>query len=192
MVLQHLLTLVNMAIIEMIPPEYWAQMRRELNALDPSELARIVAEAEAATLATSTPYMKMKETPAERSARIAAEYDAAITRRQEQMKLDAAAARRLTPEYQETQRRATERRKERREAERATNPPKPLGRPRAPTDGLTPEQIAKRDFNRERSAQYRAKVKEAERLAKERYRNAQEAPQSHADTSAAQSPTNDN
>lgn len=192
MVLQHLLTLVNMAIIEMIPPEYWAQMRRELNALDPSELARIVAEAEAATLATSTPYMKMKETPEERSARIAAEYDAAITRRQEQMKLDAAAARRLTPEYQETQRRAAERRKERREAERATNPPKPPGRPRAPTDGLTPEQIAKRDFNRERSAQYRAKVKEAERLAKERYRNAQEAPQSHADTSAAQSPTNDN
>lgn len=178
-----------MALIEMIPPEYWAKMRQELNALDPSELANLAADEN--TAATSTACMKRRETPAERSARIAAEYDAAITRRQAQMKLEAAAARRLTPEYQETQRRAAERREERREAERATNPPKPPGRPRAPTDGLTPEQIAKRDFNRERSAQYRAKVKEAERLAKERYRNAQEAPQSHADTSAAQSPTNE-
>lgn len=43
-----------MAIIEMIPPEYWARMREELNALDPSELARIAAEAEA-NAATSTP-----------------------------------------------------------------------------------------------------------------------------------------
>lgn len=157
-----------MAIIEMIPPEYWAQMRRELNALDPSELARIATEAEAAALATSTPYMKQKETPAERSARIAAEYDAAITRRQEQMKLDAAAARRLTPEYQETQRRAAERRRQRREAERAANPPNPPGRPRAPTDGLTPEQIAKREFNRERSARYRERCREVQRFYKKR------------------------
>lgn len=166
--LQHLLTLANMAIIEMITPEYWAQMRHELNALDPSELARIAAEAEAATLAPSTPHMKPKETPAERSARIAAEYDAAITRRQEQMKLEAAAARRLTPEYQETQRRAAERRRARREAERAANPPNPPGRPCAPTDGLTPEQIAKREFNRERSAQYRERCREAQRLHKKR------------------------
>lgn len=106
-----------MALIEMIPPEYWAKMRQELNALDPSELANLAA----LYAATSTACKKRRETPEERSARIAAEYDAAITRRQEQMKLDAAAARRLTPEYQETQRRATERRKERREAERATN-----------------------------------------------------------------------
>ena len=136
------------------------------------------------------PSMPRREPPAERSARIAAEYDAAIIRRQEEMKNEAAAARRLTPEYQETQRRAAETRRALRDAD--PTPRKPPGRPRAPTDGMTPEEIAKRDFNRERSAQYRAKVKEAERLAKERYRNAQEAPQSHADTSAAQSPTNDN
>lgn len=177
-----------MAIIEMIPPEYWAQMRRELNALNPSELERIVAEAEAAAT-TLTPYMK-PETPAERSARIAAEYDAAILRKQEQMKNEAAAARRLTPKYQETQRRAAERRRALRDAD--PTPRKPPGRPRAPTDGLTPEQIAKLEFNRERSARYRERYKEAERLAKERRRATQEAPQSHAETSATQSPTNDN
>ena len=184
-----------MAIIEMIPPRYWAKMRQELNALDPSELAKLAADENTAdenTADTSTPCMKRRETPAERSARIAAEYDAAITRRQEQMKLDAVAARRLTPEYQETQRRAAERRRQRREAERATNPPKPPGRPRAPTDGMTPEEIARRERMRQTSAAYRERCKEAERLAKERRRNAQEAPQSHADTSAAQSPTNDN
>lgn len=177
-----------MAIIEMIPPRYWAQMRQELNALDPSELARIAAEAEA-NAATSTPNTKHRETPAERSARIAAEYDAAILRKQEQMKNEAAAARRLTPEYKEAQRRAAERRRALRDAD--PTPRKPPGRPRAPTDGMTPEEIARREFNRERSAEYRAKCKEAERLAKERRRSAQEAPQSHADTSAAQSPTDD-
>ena len=178
-----------MAVIEMIPPEYWARMREELNALDPSELARIAAEAEANAV-TSTPCIKLRETPAERSARIAAEYDAAITRRQEEMKNEAAAARRLTPEYQEYQRRAAEKRRALRDAD--PNPRKPPGRPRAPTDGMTPEEIARREFNRERSAEYRAKCKEAERLAKERRRSAQKALQSHADTSAVQSPTNDN
>lgn len=178
-----------MAIIEMIPPEYWARMREELNALDPSELARIAAETEA-NAATSTPNTKRRETPAERSARIAAEYDAAITRRQEQMKLEAAAARRLTPEYQEAQRRAAEKRRALRDAD--PTPRKPPGRPRAPTDGMTPEEIARRERMRQTLAAYRERCKEAERLAKERRRRAQEAPQSHADTSAVRSPMNDN
>ena len=114
--LLHLLTFANMAIIEMIPPEYWAQMRSELNALNSSELARIAANED--TAATSTACMNRRETPAERSARIAAEYDAAISRRQEQMKLEAAAARRLTPEYQEYQRQQREKRKVIKEAQR--------------------------------------------------------------------------
>lgn len=165
MVLQHFLTFGSMAIIEMIPPQYWAQMRRELNSLSLSELRRIAHEA--AAPGTSISY-RMPETSAERSARIAAEYDAAILRRQKQNMNEAAAARRLTPEYQETQRRAAARRKERRAAERAANPPKPPGRPRAPTDGLTPEQIAKREFNRERAAQYRKQCREGQRRLEER------------------------
>lgn len=171
-----------MALIEMIPPEYWAQIRRELNALNPSELAHLAAD-EKMTGDTSTPYMKQRETPAERSARITAEYDAAIKRKQEEAAAMAAERRRQTPEYNEAQRRAAERRKAKREAERATNPPKPPGRPRAPTDGMTPEQIAKREFNRERSAKYREKCRSAQHLAKERSRNAQEDSQSHVDTS---------
>lgn len=55
-----------MPIIEMIPPEYWRQIRKELNALgddlNPAELARLESESQ-------------------RRNRIAAEYDSAIERR---------------------------------------------------------------------------------------------------------------
>lgn len=167
----------------MIPPEYWAQIRRELNALNPSELARLAADGRP-TADTSTPFMKQRETPAERSARIAAEYDAAIKRKQEEAALITAERRRQSSDYMEAQRRAAERRKAKREGERATNPPKPPGRPRAPTEGLTPEQIAKRELNREHQAKYREQCKAAQRLSKGRHRDTQEASQSHADTSA--------
>ena len=52
-----------MAIIEMIPREYWAQIKRELNALDPSEFIRL----------------NHKD-----RARIEAEYDEAIKRRRKE------------------------------------------------------------------------------------------------------------
>lgn len=142
-----------MAILDFIPSEYWAQLKTELNALDASELARLAAN-------RGTTPAPRRETPAERSARIAAEYDAAIERRKIEMAKEAAAARRLTPEYKETQRRAAEKRKAIRDAN--PTPPKPTGRPRAPVDGLTPEQIAQREQSRQRSAEYRQRVKEAQ------------------------------
>lgn len=138
-----------MAILGMIPRQYWAQLKAELNALDPRELGDTAPD---------------EETPAQRSARIAAEYDAAITRRMAEDKKGRAAARRLTPQYQEAQRRAAEKRK----AERAQNPPKPGGRPRLPTDGLTPEEIARREYQRQQGAKRRA----AEKAERERLKNA--------------------
>lgn len=158
MVLRYLLTPDTMAVIEIIPPEYWARMREELNALDPSELEWIAAEAEAKA-STSVPCMKRRETPAERSARIAAEYDAAIDSRRKKLKNEAAAIRRLTPEYQEAQRRASEKRKALRDADPTQR--KPTGRPRAPIDGMTSEEIERRERMRQISAAY---AKDAERL----------------------------
>lgn len=170
-----------MSILDFIPSEYWAQLKTELNSLDASELARLASD-------RGTTPAPRRETQAERSARIAAEYDAAIQRRKKQDN----AARRLTPEYKAAQERAKARRQERRETERVAEPPKPPGRPRAPTDGLTPEQIKKRERDRQRLAEYREQCRRNMQLIKERQQRAQEAPQSHADTSAAQSPNDNN
>lgn len=138
-----------MAIIEMIPPEYWAQMREELNALDPSELAQLAPPSE-----TDTATPKRRETPGERSARIAAEYDEAIRRKQEQSEKERAATYRQSPKAKQ---RAAERYKAKRDAD--TTPRRPPGRPRAPTDGLTSEQLKKMEQNREASARYRESMR---------------------------------
>lgn len=119
--------------------------------------------------------MTQEETPEERRARIRAEYDAAIRKHRLKNKRRTERQRKERPEYRELQRRAAQRRKERRDAERLINPPKPPGRPRAPTDGLTPEQIAKREKDRERSAKYRQQCRDAQQRLKIPYRSHKEA-----------------
>lgn len=164
-------------------------MRRELNALDPSELARLATNKEAAA--------KHIETPAERSARIAAEYDAAIKRKREEAERTATEARRNTPEYEKTRRRAAERRKERRAAELAARPanwkPRKGGKsPAVPDEELSPSELEKRIKQRERYREYHRARRERARMEIERIKrnmhkaadSPQEASQSHADNSA--------
>ena len=161
-------------IIEMIPPRYWEQMRQELNALGQSGIAKIAGE----------------NKPDDRAARIAGEYDEAIRRKQNELRRESRAEWRLTPKYQEAQRRAAERRKAKRDAD--PTPRKPPGRPRLSTDGMSPEEVARRERMRQTSAAYRERCREAERLTQERCRSAEKATQSPEDTSAEQSPTRDN
>ncbi len=170
-----------MAIIEMIPPHYWEQIKNELNDLDPSELTRLVEDDEndADTI--------QKETPEARRARIYAEYDEAMENRRREDNRRIAEARQQNSEYIEQQRKAA-REYWRKKKAADPNPRRPPGKPRAPTDGLTPEQIAKREKNRERSAQYRERCKRATEAAKNRHskqsdRKPTEATQSHANTS---------
>ncbi len=58
-------------LIDMIPPEYWAQMRRELDSLGDVGISRAVAKATG----------KNAETEARRKKRIFAEYDRAIKKK---------------------------------------------------------------------------------------------------------------